>query len=325
MPIKKLTAVLWIFAISFVSSSAYAAGFNEKYAAPFGNMPDIRVENSVRFTYFTNQGDAHGVSQRQHGALLGLMLAREDVFGLEINTEWKRHTESITLLQSDCQGEGRTCELERESGANNQVTLGFVPKYRIATLDWFWVNFSVALKIPLDIHKRNVQLWEVDPGFQFYFLATDWLGIELDLNYMMHITDPEDEAFAPDPSKTVDVEAIKDDDEKFYSGMYSRANFVFKPARHHYLMLFAEGTFWFHSVDSERENQLKQFVQHKQEPKYAVDFDDLRYYANHAINIGGGYRANVGPMEAGIGGYGAVTEIDRRPTWGITSDLRFTF
>jgi len=321
---KRFKTLLITVSLMLISVCVQAADYNGKYAAPFGSsMPDVRVENGVRFSYFTNQGEVEGVDRGEHGAILGFSIAQEDFLGLEISSQWAHHKETISILDASCQGQGDQCVTERESYLGNMVTLAFVPKYRIATLDWFWATTSVALKLPLDLQNNDLQLYELDPGFQFYFIATPWLGIELDLNYMMHITDPEDLNYESDVEKEESQKRGTDTD--FFSAFYARANFVFKPAVHHYLMLFAESEIWFHSVDDERTLELKDMIHHISQPQTNDDVNDLRYYANRKVNLGGGYRANVGPMEAGVGAWGAVTQTDRRHNWGIDVDLRLTF
>ena len=321
METSRFLGLLLLGMFTLATGSLWAADFNAKYAAPFGVRPDARVENTVRFSYFTEQGKVQRIDKPVHGGIFGLQLAMEDSFGFEISTVWRRMEENFTTenVEKPCSERGQECFTEYRDFSGSGVVIGLTPKYRYLNLEWLWASVSLTGNFPLANLPDESRSYEIDPGLQFYFDTGDWVGIELDLAYLLHINDPEEIPYAPG------YESAPQDDEQLVSGLYGRANFLLKIIGRHFVGLQVEDTVWLHTLDELREEEIVKRVQRIEPVKTEKDRVDLTFYSNHRLNVGGGYRVNLGVFEGGVGGFAAVTDRDKRQGWGVNADTRFTF
>ncbi|RJO67891.1 MAG: hypothetical protein C4523_08220 [Myxococcales bacterium] len=323
MPAKTGLCLLCLVLALGATTAAQAAEFNSKYAAPFGQMPDARVENYVRFSYLTEQGKIEGVDKPVHGGYFAIQLAMEDAFSFELATIWKRMEESYTTAPAGCTD--AACQVERRNNAGSSTEILLTPKYRFLNLDWVWGSVSATGRFPLQTQFNQTKRYGVEPGFQFYFDTGAWFGVEMDVEYLLHITDPEESPYAPG------YVYAPQDDEQLIHGIYARANFLLKIIGVHFVNLQAEDTFWLRDFSGSRtaglsrEDELRQMLAHAKEPLTENDKVDLTYFAKHQLNVGGGYRVNLKVFEGGIGGWYGITDSDKRQPWGVNLDTRFTF
>jgi|GEM_PF-6962030 len=322
-----IATLICIVSILFVSPQAKAEGnsFNNKYAAPFGTEPDVRVENEVRFSYFTKQGAISGLAAGQnvdidkpaHGGVFAIQLAMEDFVSFELKTIWTRIAEKSTFYS--CAGSDRDCALEKTSYADSNIVIGLTPKYRFLTNDWFWGTVSLEVLFPLSTGKSQTKDYLINPGLQMFFDTGDWFGIEVDTSLLMAVADPESD------EQTDVVQVPTDNDRKFIAGIFARVNFLLKLYNRHFINLQIDDTAWFHELDSERNEYVRRIISGERELTTEQDRFDKTYFSNHQLNVGLGYRVNLSIFEAGFGGWVAVTDRDRRQDWGLNLDTRFTF
>lgn len=329
MKIKQSFLGLFLFCLLMLQAStamAEKADFNMKYAPPFGTATDARVENGVRISYFTEQGTIKGqvgngaevdVDKGVHGGIFSLNLAMEDTFGFELKTIWRRDREDTSFLE--CMGKVSDCQTNSQTFAGSQVVIGLTPKYRFFQNDWFWGSVSLEVLFPINTGITSTKTYYITPGLQFYFDTGEWFGVEVDTSFLMAVADPEESPYVPGSNE------IPDDDEKFIAGAYARVNFLLKIIGQHFIGLQVDETYWFHSMDSGREAQVRQFVSREVNATTTQDLVDLAFFSNNQLNIGGGYRVNLKIFEGGVGAFVAVTDRDKRPGWGVSVDSRFTF
>ncbi len=316
--------------LSFPAQAKEKQTFNSMYAPPFGSAPNARVENAVRFSLFNEYGEVENIAKPTFGGIFSLELAMEDSFSFELKTNLSstrqkvvtyRCSDGTTVVQDSydstiCGGEA----VESSNFQATQVTIGLTPKYRFLNTDMFWGSFAIDFEIPLSKSYREGQVYELNPGLQFYFNLAQWFGMELDAAYLFNVVDPQ----AIGSDTTAAGEDVKED-RKLVHGAYARLNLLFRIVGVHFLGIQIEDTYYFHTMDSQRKEDIRQILRNQAGITSLKDQVDLRYYANHLLNIGGGYHWNVGFYEGGLGFFVAVTQRDRREQWGMTLDTRFTF
>ena len=314
-----------------IGTTAHAADFNPKYAPPFGNRVDARIENTFRASYLYGHGDIEGDYKGYHGGIFGLSLGWEDSFSFDIASTWKVFA---LTYENDCLDKNGNRDPEcspyilKDNGQTN-VVIGLTPKYRFFDQSWdwgsIWMSFAINVNFPIRVAKWQSQLYEVNPGLQFYFDLGKWFGIELDDQFLLTINDPDEKPHQPGSG------SHPDDDRSVVLGNYVRLNLLLKILSQHFLCAYIEDTEWFRSVDGAREQEVRRLVKGHDEkgnkilPQSEKDKLDMMFFANHQVNVGGGYRVNLKVAELGVGAWGAVVQTDRRQQWGLDTDIRFTF
>ncbi len=318
-PSGRNAVILAVVLLVLSAGELGAADFNNQYSAPFGFRTDARVENAVKFGYFTEQGTVKGVNKGTHGGIFDLQLAFEDSFGFALQTIWRNSVEEVTL--SRCSGSVAECQEVVENYGNNSVTIGLTPKYRFLNLDWVWGSAAIQAYFPIATKPDELRVYEVDPGVQFYFNTGDWFAVEVDASFLMNISDPEEAELIPGTT------VIPEDDEEFIGGVYARVNFLLKILGQHFIGLQVEDTAWFRDLSAAREQNVLNILSYRAGAEADTNSEklDMAYFANHQLNVGGGYRVNLGVFEGGVGGFMALTQRERRQNWGVNADVAFTF
>lgn len=311
-----------IFSFVAPAGIAHAVDFDKSYAAPFGFRADARMESYAHFGFRYENGDVACIGQDVFGGIFALQLGVQDKFAFEIQTTWRRIEESYQTPDYDKTNNGYELNLiENRSYSNSAAEIRLTPKYRFLHLDWLWMSASLTAGFPIITEPNFAQVYEVSPGIQAYFdVSKDWFGIELNVNYLMEIVDPEDTPKGvPQPSTEV------------VSGLFARANFLLKLYKIVYISAQIEDTIWFRDIGASesgmhpREAEIKAMLRHLEDIRIHEDRVDMRYYANHKLDAGGGVRVIYKFWEAGIGATGAITQQDRRQNFGIVVDSRFRF
>jgi hypothetical protein len=318
VPVLVLMACIWAGA---ASAADEPASFNNVYSPPFGSRPDVRVENAARFSYFTQQGAVEGVDKAVHGGIFSLNLAMEDRFGFELKTIWARQEEDVAFVT--CGGDAADCQSEGQYFSGSQVTIGLTPQYKFLNKDWVWGAVALEVLFPLQTGLNPAKLYEINPGFQFYFDTGDWFGVELDVAMLMTVADPPETPYVPG------YKFAPDDNEVFVAGAYARANFLLKIIGQHFINLQVEDNIYLHQLEGSREQTVARMVgrdpRGEYQPTRVQDYVDMAFYSNHRLDVGAGYRVNLKIFEGGVGAFVAITDRDKRQGWGMQVDTRFTF
>ncbi len=289
--------------------------FNLAYAPPFGFRPDARVENYARFGFITAQGQVEGFDKNMYGAIFGLQLAKEDVFAFLVQIKYENIKQDLSYQV--CQGEVSDCMVKTQNMKDSNTRIDITPKYRFLNRERIWGSVSLTGAFPISAREGEPPIYEVSPGMQWYFDAVpEWFGIELDLQYLLDITDPDEPAYVPG------YKYAPQDNEELTHGVFGRVNFLLKIKQIAYINLQVDDTVWFRDID---EAVARALARNEMDITTEAERLNLMYYATHQLDARAGLHIIYKRFEGGLGAVVPITQRERRQDWGVNADMRVTF